>query len=125
MNQTAHDAKGVHYRKELTRDTELALDERHQVRVRWGCDARYLAIEVTDFFGSLDRDTVLAALSKNDVRESGGGAGMGVALAYRSCDHLVFDLAPGKKTEIIALIDVRHPPTERLSASSYNVFVER
>lgn len=119
------DAKGVHYRKELTRDTELDLDERHQVRVRWGCDARYLAIEVTDQFGSLDRETVLAALSKNDVRESGGGAGMGVALAYRSCDHLVFDLAPGKKTEIIALIDVRHPPTERLSASSYNVFVER
>jgi CheY-like chemotaxis protein len=119
------DAKGVHYRKELPRDTDLDLDERHQVRLRWGCDARYLAIEVTDSFGSLDRDTVLSALSKNDVRESGGGAGMGVALAYRSCDHLVFNLAPGKKTEIIALIDVRHPPTERLSASSYNVFVER
>jgi DNA-binding response OmpR family regulator len=119
------DANGVHYRKDLPRDTELDLDERHQVRLRWGCDARYLAIEVTDSFGSLARDTVLAALSKNDVRESGGGAGMGVALAYRSCDHLVFNLAPGKKTEIIALIDVRHPPTERLSASSYNVFVER
>jgi CheY-like chemotaxis protein len=119
------DANGVHYRKELARDTDLDLDERHRVRVRWGCDARYLAIEVTDYFGSLDRDTVLGALSKNDVRESGGGAGMGVALAYRSCDHLVFDLAPGKKTEIIALIDVRYPPTERLSASSYNVFVER
>lgn len=119
------DARGVHYRKELARDTEIELDERHQVRVRWGCDARYLAIEVTDFFGSLDRDTVLGALAKNDVRESGGGAGMGVALAYRSCDHLVFDLAPGKKTEIIALVDVRYPPAERLSASSYNVFVER
>ena len=50
---------------------------------------------------------------------------MGVALAYRSCDHLVFNLAPGKRTEIIALIDVRYPPTERMPASSYNVFVER
>ncbi|MBA3461312.1 MAG: hypothetical protein H0T46_15220 [Deltaproteobacteria bacterium] len=119
------DASGTHYRAELARDQELELDELHQVRMRWGCDARYLAIEVTDFFGSLDRDTVLTALAKNDVRESGGGAGMGVALAYRSCDHLVFNLAPGRRTEIIALIDVRHPPTERLSASSYNVFVER
>ena len=119
------DAAGAHYRKDLPRDQEIELDERHRVRLRWGCDARYLAIEVTDFFGSLDRNTILGALAKNDVRESGGGAGMGVTLAYRSCDHLVFNLAPGRRTEIVALIDVRHPPTERLSASSYNVFVER
>jgi CheY-like chemotaxis protein len=119
------DVAGEHYRKELPRATELELDDKHQVRMRWGCDARYLAIEVTDRFGSLDRDTILAGLAKNDVRESGGGAGMGIALAYRSCDHLVFNLAPGVRTEIIALIDVRYPPTERAAASSYNVFVER
>jgi len=119
------DAAGVHYRKDLARNQELELDDAHRVRIRWGCDARYLAIEVTDRFGSLDRDTILAALAKNDVRESGGGAGMGIALAYRSCDHLVFNLAPGVRTEIIALIDVRYPPTERSPASSYNVFVER
>ncbi len=119
------DANGHHYRRELPRDQELELDDAHQVRVRWGCDARYLAIEVTDRFGSLDRDTILAALAKNDVRESGSGAGMGVALAYRSCDHLVFNLSPGRRTEIVALIDVRHPPTERVPVSSYNVFVER
>ena len=119
------DGAGTHYRKELPRDQELVLDAPHEVLVRWGCDARYLAIEVTDRFGSLDRDTILAALAKQDIRESGGGAGMGVALAYRSCDHIVFNLAPGKRTQIIALIDVRYPPTERLPASSYNVFVER
>ncbi len=119
------DATGTHYRKELPRELELLLDDRHRVRLRWGCDARYLAIEVTDGFGSLDRDTILGALARNDVRESGGGAGMGIALAYRSCDHLVFNLAPGVRSEIIALIDVRYPPTERVPASSYNVFVER
>jgi DNA-binding response OmpR family regulator len=119
------DAAGVHYRRELPRDQELALDARHQVRLRWGCDARYLAIEVTDGFGSLTRDLILEALGKDSVRESGSGAGMGVALAYRSCDHLVFNLAPGTRTEIIALIDVRYPQTERVAASSYNVFVER
>ncbi|HEU0034552.1 MAG TPA: hypothetical protein VFQ53_28205 [Kofleriaceae bacterium] len=119
------DAAGEHYRKELARTSELELDDRHEVRLRWGCDARYLAIEVTDRFGTLDRDTILRSLAKNDVRESGGGAGMGIALAYRSCDHLVFNLAPGKRTEIIALIDVRYPPSERVHASSYNVFVEK
>ena len=119
------DAAGVHYRKDISRGTELELDDRHRVRLRWGCDARYLAIEVTDYFGSLDRDTILRSLVTNDVRESGGGAGMGVALSYRSCDHLVFNLAPGRLTEIIALIDVRYPPVERVAASSYNLFVER
>lgn len=119
------DPSGAHYRKDLPRDQELELDEQHQVVLRWGCDARYIAIEVSDRFGSLDRDTILRALAKKDVRESGGGAGMGVALTYRSCDHLVFNLAPGKRTEIIALIDVRHPTAERVPASSYNVFVER
>jgi len=119
------DASGEHYRKELPRSQEILLDQRHQVRLRWGCDARYLAIEVTDPFGSLDRETILRSLARNDIRESGGGAGMGVALTYRSCDHLVFNLAPGTRTQIVALIDVRYPPSERMNASSYNVFVER
>jgi hypothetical protein len=119
------DAAGVHFRANLARDSDFALDGRGSVRVRWGCDARYLAIEVTDQFGSLERDTILRALGKSDVRESGEGAGLGIALAYRSCDHLVFNLAPGRATEIIALIDVRYPAAERMSASSYNVFVEK
>jgi hypothetical protein len=119
------DAAGEHYRRELARDSELALEDKHRVRMRWGCDARYLAIELSDRFGSLDRDTVLRSLARHDVRESGGGAGMGIALTYRSCDHLVFNLAAGRCTEVIALIDVRYPPTERVPASSYNIFVER
>jgi len=119
------DASGVHYRKDVARDVEIELDDRHQVRLRWGCDARYLAIEVNDRFGSLDRDTCIKSLARSDVRETGGGAGMGITLCYRSCDHLVFNLAPGKRTEIIALVDVRYPPNERVPASSYNLFVER
>jgi CheY-like chemotaxis protein len=119
------DDAGVRYRADLPRDGELELDPRHQVALRWGCDGRYLAVEVTDRFGSLDRDTVLRALVASGFKDAGGGAGMGIALAYRSCDHLVFNLAPGKRTEVIALIDVRSPHGERVPASSYNVFVER
>lgn len=132
VHNAPRDASGVFYRRELPRDSELALDERHQVRYRWGCDARYLAVEVTDAFGSLDRETILGALAKSNVRETGEGAGMGISLAYRSCDHLVFNLAPGKRTQIIGLIDVRFTPAGNPAgtqagapASSYNVFVER
>jgi DNA-binding response OmpR family regulator len=119
------DTSGAHVRKELARDLEIELGGRDAVTLRWGCDARYLAIEVNDQYGSLDRDTILRSLAKSDVRESGGGAGMGISLSYRSCDHLVFNLSPGRRTEIIALIDVRSQPSERTPVSSYNVFVER
>lgn len=119
------DRDGQHFRKELPRDGEIELDDKHAVRLRWGSDARYLALEVCDQFGSLDRDTILKSLAKNAVSDVGAGAGMGLALSYRSCDHLVFNLSPGKRTEIIALIDVRYPPSERGPISSYNVFVER
>ncbi len=119
------DARGVHIRRDMARDVDFPLEGRDTVRLRWGCDARYVAIEVTDQYGTLDRETILGALAKQDVRDTGGGAGMGISLAYRSCDHLVFNLAPGKRTEIIALVDVRYPPAERMPASSYNVFVER
>jgi DNA-binding response OmpR family regulator len=119
------DAQGNHIHKNTRRDIEIELDERHAVRLRLGCDARYLALEVNDQFGSLDRDTILRALAKTAISDSGAGAGMGISLSYRSCDHLVFNLSPGKRTEIIALIDVRYPPSERAPVSSYNVFVER
>jgi CheY-like chemotaxis protein len=119
------DDHGSHYRADLARDGELELDAHHQVTLRWGCDGRYLAIEVTDRFGSLDRETILRALVPNGVKDSSAGAGMGIALGYRSCDHLVFNLSPGKRTEVIALIDIRYPLGERVPASSYNVFVER
>jgi CheY-like chemotaxis protein len=119
------DDAGTRYRAELTRHGDLPLDGRHRVVLRWGCDGRYLAVEVADEFGSLSRETILRALVTNGVKDAGGGAGMGIALAYRSCDHLVFNLAPGRRTEVIALIDVRFPPGNRVPASSYNVFVER
>ncbi len=119
------DASGAHHRADLPRDHDLALDDRERVTLRWGCDGRYLAIEVADLFGSLDRETILRSLIQREVRDTGGGAGMGIALTYRSCDHLVFNVAPGRRTEVIALIDVRYPQRERVAASSFNVFVER
>jgi hypothetical protein len=119
------DDAGAHYRRDLARDADFELDARHRIQIRWGCDSRYVAVEVNDSFGSLDRDIALAALVTQDVRDGAGGAGLGIAMAYRSCDHLVFNLAPGRRTEVIALVDVRYPPSEQPPASSYNVFVEK
>jgi hypothetical protein len=85
---------------------------------RYACDGRYFAIEVADDGGALERATIMRSLAKavtrgpGKVDYTGRGAGIGLATVYGSCNHLVFNVAPGRRTEIIGLIDVRFRPAE-------------
>lgn len=127
------DADGNRLRISEPRHTDRPLQDRDQVTLRYACDARYLAIEVNDHYGSLDRETILSHLAKAPRRSeldkvdfSGSGAGMGIALSYSCCNHLVFNLDPGHRTEAIGLIDVRFKPSElRHAVPSFNVFQRR
>ncbi len=124
------DSGDFHFRAAEPRDTYRELKPDEQVTLRYGCDARYLAIEVSDQFGSLDRQTILSFLAKaaerggvDKIDFSSAGAGMGIALTYSCCNHLIYNLEPGKCTQAIGLIDVRFKPTELGSmVSSFNVF---
>lgn len=126
------DAAGTATRRDERRDTVRPLAGREQVWLRYACDARYLAIEVTDAWGSLSRSTILACLAKGVSRDvgkvimQGGGAGIGVGLVYDSCHHLVFNLHPRERTQVIGLFDLRVSPQELgQTPSSFNIFVER
>lgn len=124
------DDNGDHFRAGEARDAYRELKPRERVTLRYGCDARYLAIEVTDQFGSLDRQTILSYLAKaaerggvDKIDFSSAGAGMGIALTYSCCNHLIYNLQPGSRTQAIGLIDVRFKPSELGSmVSSFNVF---
>lgn len=129
------DAAGARPHRGAPRDAGRRLDGRDAVTLRWACDARLLAVEVTDAWGSLDPaqpGPVIARSARRAGRAGGGAAlastgdadGMGLALAYACCHQLVIDVAPGRRTEMIALIDVRHRPTEIGRAPSFHVFVE-
>ena len=126
------DADGNHIRIGEARHADRPLSGREVVTLRYSCDARYLAIEVSDLFGSLDRKTILQYLAKaarrgglDKVEFGGSGAGMGIALSYSCCNHLIFNLSPGKRTEAIGLIDVRFKPSElRNTVPSFNVFIQ-
>jgi hypothetical protein len=111
------------------RTTTRPLVGRDQVTLRYACDARYLAIEVEDRYGSLDQATIMRFLMKASTRGrdkvsmSTRGAGIGLATVYSSCNHLVFNLEPGKRTQAIALIDVRFRPSELgNTVSSFGIF---
>ncbi len=123
------DAAGEHVRSDEPRHGSRPLAGRDQVTLRFACDARYLAVEVTDRYGSLDRKTILRCLAKSagrtpeKVSMRTRGAGIGLASVYGTCNHLVFNLEPGVRTEVIALIDVRFRPAELSNAvCSFGVF---
>jgi len=123
------DASGQRYAADIVRHGTRPLSGREQVKLRYACDARYLAIEVTDMFGTLDRSMILRCLAKagghmiQNVSMNTRGAGIGIATVYGTCNHLVFNLEPGVRTEVIALIDVRFRPAELSNAvCSFGVF---
>ena len=129
------DEGGAHPHRDAPRDQPRRLGARGEVRLRWGCDARFLAVEVADRWGSLDpaEPGPLIARSARRAGRAGGtsamastgdAGGMGLALAYACCHQLVIGIAPGRCTEMIALIDVRTRPTELGRAPSFHVFVE-
>jgi hypothetical protein len=114
------DARGERIRSHEPRDAARALVERDVVTVRWATDARYLAIEVRDRWGSLDVSAIAQKLATSGKQMS--DSGMGMALAYACSNQFVIDSAPGKLTEVIALLDVRYKPTELGRAASFHAF---
>jgi hypothetical protein len=113
------------YRASEARERSRALRGRDVVTVRWATDARYLAIEVRDRWGTLDPNAVAERLTSGKVGSSAPESGMGLALAYACCNQLVIDLEPEVMTEVIALLDVRYKPTELGRSASFHTFVAR
>lgn len=114
------DEAGERVRSHEARDAPRPLAAREVVTVRWATDARYLAIEVRDRWGSLDTNAVARKLATSGMQTS--DSGMGMALAYACSNQFVIDSAPGKMTEVIALLDVRYKPTELGRAASFHAF---
>ncbi len=118
------DEAGHRFRAGESREHARTLTGREIVTVRWATDARYLAIEVRDRWGSLTPSTIsarLAAGGKQNATQSEGG--MGLPLAYACCNQFVIDIAPSVMTEVITLLDVRYKPTELGRSASFHSFV--
>jgi hypothetical protein len=111
------------YRAGEARERGRALRGRDVVTVRWATDARYLAIEVRDRWGTLDPREVSGRLANGKTGAAATEGGMGLALAYACCNQFVVDLQPDVMTEVIALLDVRYKPTELCRSASFHTFV--
>ena len=116
------DEAGRRFRAREARDQGRALAGRDAVTVRWATDARYLAIEIRDRWGSIDDAEIVTRLASGAKKAPDAEGGMGLPLVYACCTQLVIGTAPSALTEVIALLDVRYRPTELGRAASFHAF---
>lgn len=125
------DAAGQHLYAHLDRSVSVQLEPGCSVEVALCSDGRKIGVSVTDPFGSLTSETVMAYLAKclrreaDQVDTKAGGAGLGLYQAFGSVSHMVVNISPGRRCEIIGLIDVRGTFKDFvMQAKSFNIFVE-
>jgi hypothetical protein len=116
------DAAGQRFRAREARDQTRPLAGRDVVTVRWATDARYLAIEVRDHWGTLDDAAISPRLASGAKKAPDREGGMGLPLVYACCTQLVIGTVPSSLTEVIALLDVRYRPTELGRSASFHAF---
>jgi hypothetical protein len=109
-------AGGHHHYGELPRTSAVVLKPEEFSLLSYACDGAAFAISVLDPFGALTRDKLLQYLKKvlrrddssNLIDTKKGGAGLGLFKILYSSHALICNVEPGKKTEVMALIDIQH-----------------
>jgi CheY-like chemotaxis protein len=96
----------------LDRREPVILEEREVGALSFACDGNYMAVAQTDPFGALTPDTLVTFLNRCLVdgpipSDKGGGASIGFYRIFRSLSKFIVNLDPGRRTEVIALIDLR------------------
>jgi hypothetical protein len=114
----------------MDRRDKVELDPWEYARVDFGCDGRFFAIAVTDAFGALSPSRIRSRLAScmrggEQIENKAGGAGLGLYTVFTSVNQLVFNLAPGVCSQVIAIADI----TQRMrgireQGHSFHLFVD-
>ncbi|MBK7863746.1 MAG: hypothetical protein IPJ65_35100 [Archangiaceae bacterium] len=100
--------------QQLGREHPIELAPHEAIEVQLAFEPERLGIAVIDPFGSVDRGRLLTSLAacalpgNRRPRPPGrGGAGLGMSFVFDALSELVVNLAPGRCTEVIGVIDLR------------------
>lgn len=112
------------------RTQTVSLKDHENIVVRYCCDGRRFGLSTTDPFGSLSpsilQDYLARAFRAGDdqISETSGGAGLGFFQILGSLSHFVVNIDPGRRTEMIGLVDVSGSfRTFASGGKSFNIFV--
>lgn len=123
------DSQGARRYATWPRTRPVQLAEHEWIDMRYCCDGRRFGLSVADPFGSLAlaqlQDNLARAFRRGEdqVREGEGGAGLGFYQILDSLSHLIANIEPGARTEMIGLLDVSGGYRAFASAAkSFNIF---
>ncbi|RME15023.1 MAG: hypothetical protein D6797_07550 [Bdellovibrio sp.] len=111
----------------LDRKNVVVLEEKERGRLRYACDGVLMAVSVEDPFGRLDGETIFNYLESCYTGRAGslnankGGAGRGLHQIVENSDLVVFNVAQGVRTEVIALFEVA-PKKDQEKFPSFHFF---
>ena len=111
------------------RKAAIRLDDHEAARIRWGSDGMRVVVSVSDNFGRLPRASIFGGMARGlaggQMDTSHGGAGLGMLYIYKSTSISIFNIVPGKKTEVIGIyeLDLNQRKFKNLPRSVH-VFVE-
>ena len=112
------------------RNKSIELEARERPTFGFGCDGSRIVISIADPFGRLPKGAVFGGIhrglttGKMDTR--GGGAGLGMLLIHHAAKVLFFDVVPGRRTQVTAIVDLDVPPADfRKMPGSVHFFVHR
>ena len=124
------DAEGNPKYARLSRREPVALQDHEVAQLQFACDGDYIAISQVDPFGALTQETIVTYLNRCLARgpqqfsDASGGAGIGLYRVFQSLSKFVVNIDPGKKTEVITLIDLRLSMKRfRQLPKSFHIFV--
>jgi hypothetical protein len=119
------DKQGSHSRKREMRNAEFELGVREQVELELGWSDVAIGVRVSDNFGSLTKEELLAFLSKNyqeaafspaKAERQEKGSGLGLYGITQSGLSVLFVSKPGVRTEVILIIP-RAPDVRQFRSS--------
>ena len=119
------DGSGKSLFNHMPRTEKINLARGQEAKLKYGTDGMFLAVSVTDPFGSLSKNVIMKYLESCYQGQAGiynkekGGAGRGLHMIIESANLTIFNVVPGHKTEVISLFnlekaDQEAPPTFHL-----------
>jgi hypothetical protein len=80
--------------------------------ILYGSDDKHFAVSVTDYYGSLDRESIVETLDRcqreggDQIRSGSGGAGIGIYLIFYYARQLEFSVKAGVSTAVTVVVPV-------------------
>ncbi|MCB0356884.1 MAG: cyclic nucleotide-binding domain-containing protein [Bdellovibrionales bacterium] len=115
------DANGKSIYNHLDRKIPVVLKENQYGKFSYATDGMFIGVSVADPFGALHGELVIDYLESCYEGQAGslnnqkGGAGRGLHMIVEASDLVVFNIEPGKKTEVISLFHIDSKLSEKNS----------